>query len=77
MEMYLYAVKDNAAGSYFAPFMAVNDAVAIRSFNTACRNPGTPIADNPTDYDLYIVAKYDQVNGVITPVEKVIVARGE
>lgn len=72
----LYAVRDIAANSYMAPFMAVNDAVAIRSFAFAFKDDRSTMAAAPADYDLCHIANYDMQTGEVTPIDKVIVARG-
>lgn len=72
----LYAVRDIAAQSYLAPFVAVNDAVAIRSFAFAFKDSGSAMAASPGDYELLRLADYDMVTGEIIVIDKFIVARG-
>lgn len=72
----IYCVRDLAADSYMPPFMAVNDAVAIRSFAYAFKDDRSTMASAPGDYELVLIATYDQMTGIIEPVDKKIIARG-
>lgn len=72
----LYAVRDIAADSYMAPFVAVNDAVAIRSFAFAFKDDRSTMASAPGDYELMHIANYDNITGEVIPIDKIIVARG-
>lgn len=56
----LYNVMDKVAEEYAPPFVAKNDAVALRQFNQMIKNL------NVNDYDLNFIGKYDTDTGLIT-----------
>lgn len=72
----LVALYDRAVEAY-APVMTVNTRnEAIRSFRAAVNDPQSPIHANPTDYELWQLATYDDEKGVIEESRDVI-ARAE
>lgn len=61
----LVALYDRAVEAY-APVMTVNTRnEALRSFRQACNDPNTPINANPTDYELHVLANYNDQTGQI------------
>jgi len=63
----LVALYDRATEAY-APVMTVNTRnEAIRSFRQAVNDPQTPIHNNPTDYELYVVGQYNDQTGELVP----------
>lgn len=72
----LVALYDRATEA-FAPVMTVHTrAEGIRSFRNEVQNKQSPIAQHPTDYELYQVGEYDDETGQITP-KKELIARAE
>lgn len=76
MENGIYAIRDNVARIFHAPFMALNDEVAIRDFDIACDNDQSPLHYRPGDYDLYHIANFDQLTGQTVGIQPDIIARG-
>lgn len=76
----LVSLYDRATEA-FAPVMTVHTRnEAIRSFRQAVNDPQTPIHGNPTDYELYLIGRFDDEKGTITPPqygEKELLARAE
>lgn len=73
----LVALYDRAVEAH-APVMTVNTRnEAIRSFRQAVNDPQTPIYNNPTDFELHVLAEYNDETGVITPIEIECLARAE
>lgn len=60
MTLNMYNVKDRVSDEFAPPYVAKNDAVALRQFNHLISNL------NPQDYELYCIGKYDTDTGLIT-----------
>lgn len=74
--MRLVSLYDRATEA-FAPIMTVRTrGEAIRSFRQEVQNKESPIHRNPTDFELYELATYDETNGTIVP-NKELIARAE
>ena len=65
MKASMYAVFDTIAEAFKAPFVQANDNMAIRLFNNAANDPKSDIYQNPEDYRLYRVGKFDDVSGAL------------
>lgn len=64
----LYNIYDKISGQYTAPFIQLNDILAMRYFNKVINNPNN--LSEPTDYELYLIGEYDANVGkieLITP----------
>jgi len=61
----MYAVWDNAVGSYSAPHCAVTRGVAVRNFIDYCSKSDSEIAKHPKDFSLFEMGEYDDVTGVV------------
>ena len=66
MKKGLFAVYDTTANLYENPFVAVNKAVAVRSFGQACQDVKTPMNQFPKEFRLALIGIYDDETGVIT-----------
>lgn len=74
--MKLVALYDRVTEA-FAPIMTVRTrGEAIRSFRQEIQNKESPIHKNPTDFELYELATYDEQNGQIVA-GKELIARAE
>lgn len=63
MKNKLYAIKDNKVGFMNAPFIAPNNAAAIRMFGDTATNSETMIYKHPEDYELYHMGEMDENTG--------------
>lgn len=68
----LYAVSDAVSGMFAAPFMAMSDDDAIRSFKcdydrALNQAPSSPFAMFIGDYSLYRVGSFDASTGLLEP----------
>lgn len=61
----MYSVCDKVAGRFFPPFLSESDQTANRSFRSMCQNPESTFAQNPEDYDLFLLADFDPNDGQI------------
>lgn len=66
----LYAVRDIVSGLFAAPFMAISDEDAIRSFKcdydcALNQAPSSPFAMFIGDYTLYRVGSFDASTGLL------------
>lgn len=77
IEIFIYAVRDKAADSFLNPFVAVNDAVAIRQFAAAFGDDRTVMGSNPGDFELHLLGVFNTETGEINPVPDKIIDRGE
>lgn len=73
----LVALYDRAVEAH-APVMTVSTKnEALRSFRQAVNDKTTPINQNPTDYELYVIGTYNDQTGEIKPVDRELLARAE
>jgi hypothetical protein len=70
MEKNLYSILDTKSQLYSPPFVATNDAIAIRMVMDILRNPDNNLSRYPEDHQLMVVGFWDDINGDILPVEK-------
>lgn len=76
----MFAIKDRALDAYNQPFTLTTTAQAVRSFTDEINSDPdrSGVAKHPDDYDLYIIAHYDDQNGQIFPLDKPeLVVRGK
>ena len=59
----IYAIYDEKAEAYNAPFPLATDGLAQRSFEMACTNPATDLYKYPGDFKLYCIATWDDSKG--------------
>ena len=69
MNQMIYTVRDMAAQCYLEPFFALNDDVAKRAFQDACRREGHQFNLNPTDYALYCIGHFNALEGTLDRIE--------
>lgn len=60
-----YSVYDRKAGHYHAPFFAVSDGAAVRSFRDLANDPQTTVGRHPGDYVLYRCGQFDDASGLL------------
>lgn len=65
MKLYAYCVYDRKALVYNAPFFAVADGSAARSFADLANDLSTTIGRHPMDYVLFRVGSFDDTSGVL------------
>lgn len=67
--MKLYCLYDRKSGEYFAVSMYKNDVIAKRDFSGYFNflPPTSPVRRFPGDFDVYLIADFDDRSGVITP----------
>ena len=70
MEKHLYSVLDTKSQLYSPPFVAQNDAIAIRMVMDILRSPDNNLSRYPEDHQLMLVGFWDEVNGEIMGVDK-------
>ena len=70
MEKNLYSILDTKSNLYSPPFVAQNDAIAIRMVMDILRNPDNNLSRYPEDHQLMVVGFWDEINGEIMGVEK-------
>jgi hypothetical protein len=62
-----YSIKDAKANTFGTPYFAINDQVAVRSFQQAASDPNTTINKNPEDFNLYRIGSFDDASGEFNP----------
>lgn len=65
----LYAVQDAVGGQFHPPFVAHTPGTAERFVADMIRQDGHPYNLHPGDYFLWHVGSYDQVQGLVLPLE--------
>lgn len=63
MAKYVCAVRDRAIDAFMNPFVVPSVGMAIRSFGDEINRPDGPMGQHPEDYDLYVLAEFDESNG--------------
>ena len=61
----IYAIFDNKAKAYMAPFTTVNAETAIRTFREHANNPETVFARHPNDFCLFEIGTFDDQTGIV------------
>ena len=59
----IYAIYDEKAEAYNAPFPLATDGFAKRSYEMACTKPSTDLYKYPGDFKLYCIATWDDNKG--------------
>lgn len=67
MKLYAYCIYDRKSLIYNAPFFAVSDGAATRSFSDLANDPQTTIGRHPGDYVLFRVGTFDDAIGNMLP----------
>ncbi|QXN75069.1 nonstructural protein [Microvirus mar19] len=75
MKLGIYVMNDKRS-TYMTPSFDFNDACAIRNFEHALDNDQSLMFTHPEDFSIYKIGDYDNVSGVITPCNPVILADG-
>jgi len=55
----VYSIFDNKSKIFSQPWVAINDAVAIRSFSGFANDPGSQICRNAEDFSLHRLCTFD------------------
>lgn len=63
MKLHAYCVYDRKALVYNAPFFAVSDGSAARSFSDLANDKSTTVGRHPNDYVLFRVGSFDDASG--------------
>jgi len=63
MRISLYTIFDSKAGAYLPPFTSVNDATALRSFESAIQQEDHDFNRHAEDYSLWTIGTFDQDKG--------------
>lgn len=61
-----FAVLDRKAGFYGVPFFLPSVGQAVRAITDLCADPSTMISRHPGDFDLYMLAEWDDITGLFT-----------
>lgn len=66
MKPQIYSIKDGKAGSFLPPFLAVNDALAVRQIREIMSQQ-VQFSKYADDFSLYRLAAFDQDTGELIP----------
>lgn len=61
------SVYDSKSKVFGSPFVSVNQDVAKRDFSRAVNDPNSQLFHNPEDFNLFILADFDDESGQIAP----------
>lgn len=67
--MILVAIYDKKAKTYGAVYTERNPEVAIRNFSQACQDTNTNLNKFSEDFNLVMLANYNEETGKITPLK--------
>lgn len=70
MEYNVYTIRDNNAEYYLQPLFARNDNEAKRIFGMAVKNPDTMISQYPSQFELFHIGTWNEVDASITPCDR-------
>lgn len=71
----VYSIRDSLTG-FLSITLDQNDASAMRNFRHAMTNTSSLMHTHPKDYDLYRLGTFDTETGVISDIDKVMIASG-
>jgi len=63
-----FAILDVKANAFMTPFFHATPGQAIRDFSAAVRKGGSVISDYPDDFTLYHIGIFDDLSGLLEPV---------
>jgi len=63
MKLLACAIRDKQVDGFMPVFFTRAKGEAMRHFMDACRDPKAPFASHPGDYDLFVLAEYDDQSG--------------
>lgn len=63
----MFSVFDSKAGVFCNPFVATNQACAIRDFGFSANDPNSAVSRHPSDFALFLVAEMDDETATIIP----------
>jgi hypothetical protein len=69
MQKFYYSIYDRKAKFYSTPFLQVNNEVAIREFHDLVADETLAPFKHPEDYELFLLAMFNDQTGDITHVE--------
>ena len=75
MRSFMFSVFDSCAGFYDRPFVARDDASAVRSFGDIACDAEHPIGKHPEHYLLFRVGVFDDQTGDVVPEVPVCIAK--
>jgi hypothetical protein len=64
MIQFVVAIKDRAADVFVQPFTVAHRNIAVRDFTDQVNNPESMLSKHPDDYDLWLLAEFDNNTGV-------------
>lgn len=65
--MKLFSLFDSKAGAFNRPFAAPSESFAIRLFADQVNKGDDTIKSHPGDFDLFVVASFDEETGIVNP----------
>lgn len=79
MLKFLFTVRDSAAQVFAPPFIAPSEGFAIRMFRDAIvqKDVDNMMCKHPEDFELYIIASFEESDGRIEPCDPRLVIRGK
>lgn len=59
----IFSVFDHKAGAFNVPFYFTAEGEAMRAFRAECSNKDSLISQYPHDFELYMLGRYNNVDG--------------
>lgn len=65
----IYAILDSKAAAFGNPFYMRSIGEAVRAFNDEAKKENSMVKNYPEDFTLFELGDYDQVTGIIKPLQ--------
>lgn len=67
----VYAIYDAAAKAYGPPMVFHTTGLALREFETICRNSDSQLFKSPADFSVWEIGEYETDTGVVESVQQI------
>lgn len=67
MILKMFTVYDSKVEAYLSPFFMRSTGEAIRAFIESCNDPKTKFWAHPSDYTLFCIGSFDDLNCLLNP----------
>lgn len=65
MKTRVFAIRDEKAEAFMAPFVMPAVGLALRAFSDLVNDAGSSVGKHPSDYQLYQIGEFDDSSGLL------------
>lgn len=73
--MFVIAVRDLAIQAFMQPGFVNHTGAAVRAFSDHCKDSNSEFSKHPEDFELFVLAEFDDATGRFTQDEPIRLAR--